>query len=593
MTTTTTSMTKAAPARFYGKYAYVETVEPGILRRRGRKNAGAWVLRAEPAVTTRLRRTFGRTATDRAGNLILGHTIEVARDLEWFMDRYPLEPVDATSAATLAAAAAAHRDREADLASILAGDRRPTLPLTPLKTPRDYQLAAVEQLRTMGGLLLTDEVGLGKTLSGALTLAYEDALPAVVVPPTHLPPRWLDEFREAMPWLNVAVAKKGSPYDLTNRKTGAAPDVYVIPYTRLVGWVEHLVQEVEVKTVIFDEVQDLRRGEETQKGTAAGRLADACTYRLGLTATPIYNYAGEIHSIVSILSPGVLGTRDEFIREWGSTTYNGNVVVKDPAALGSYLREQGVMLGRTRAEVGRELPKTVKVTHTIAAEQEVLATAERDLRAFAELLIAGSGTREERGQAATQIDMRMRQATGIAKAPYVAEFVNLLLESEEKIVLFGWHRDVYDIWNERLAQHHPVMYTGSESPTQKQAALARFYEDPDCRVLIMSLRSGAGTDGIQKVSRTAVFGELDWSPQVHEQAIGRLRRDGMSDEPPVAYYLMTDGGSDPAIAEVLQIKRQQGEQVVSPDGKLFNNSTTDVNRTRTLAEKILARSAGR
>jgi hypothetical protein len=41
-------------------------------------------------------------------------------------------------------------------------------------------------------------------------------------------------------------------------------------------------------------------------------------------------------------------------------------------------------------------------------------------------------------------DWKMRQATGIAKAPYVAEFVKLLLESEQKVVLFGWHRDVYD-----------------------------------------------------------------------------------------------------------------------------------------------------
>lgn len=42
--------------------------------------------------------------------------------------------------------------------------------------------------------------------------------------------------------------------------------------------------------------------------------------------------------------------------------------------------------------------------------------------------------------------------------------------------------------------------------------------------VIMSLRSGAGVDGLQKHSRVAVFGERDWSPQVHEQCIGRIRR---------------------------------------------------------------------
>lgn len=54
----------------------------------------------------------------------------------------------------------------------------------------------------------------------------------------------------------------------------------------------------------------------------------------------------------------------------------------------------------------------------------------------------------------------MRQATGIAKAPYVLEFVRMLVESGESVMLYGWHRDVYNIWLERLAEFNPVMYTG-------------------------------------------------------------------------------------------------------------------------------------
>ena len=107
----------------------------------------------------------------------------------------------------------------------------------------------------------------------------------------------------------------------------------------------------------------------------------------------------------------------------------------------------------------------------------------------------------------------------------------------------------------------------------------------------MSLRSGAGVDGLQKHARVGVFGELDWSPQVHEQCIGRLRRDGMGDDPALAYFLVSTEGSDPAIAEVLNVKRQQGEQLVTPDGQLFANATNDLNRTRALAEAALARAA--
>lgn len=210
---------------------------------------------------------------------------------------------------------------------------------------------------------------------------------------------------------------------------------------------------------------------------------------------------------------------------------------------------------------------------------------------MARLIMDQTTNRKDRFRAAGDLDMMMRQATGIAKAVYVAQFVRLLLASERRVLLFGWHRAVYDIWMDQLAEFYPALYTGTESPAQKARSINSFTYDGHggSRVLIMSLRSGAGVDGLQKHARVAVFGELDWSPQVHEQCIGRLRRDGMGTDPAVAYYLVAEDGSDPTIAQVLQVKRQQGEQLVSPDGKLFNNAQVDVNRSRLLAEAALAR----
>src|SRR5690606_29473386 len=135
-----------------------------------------------------------------------------------------------------------------------------------------------------------------------------------------------------------------------------------------------------------------------------------------------------------------------------------------------------------------------------------------------------------------ELSVLLRQATGIAKAPYVAEFVRLLVQSGESVVVFAWHRAVYDVLLSRLASLHPVMYTGSESPAQKQNALDRFRKG-DSQVFLMSLRAGAGLNGLQERCSVAVFAELDWSPGVHEQCIGRLARDGQS-SPVLAYFLV-------------------------------------------------------
>jgi SNF2 family DNA or RNA helicase len=118
----------------------------------------------------------------------------------------------------------------------------------------------------------------------------------------------------------------------------------------------------------------------------------------------------------------------------------------------------------------------------------------------------------------------MRQATGLAKAPHVADFVRLLVESGERVILFGWHHAVYRIWEERLSDLGVAWYTGTESATKKDAEFSRFLRK-EVPILVMSLRAGAGLDGLQHGCRTLVFGELDWSPAVLAQCEGRLHRD--------------------------------------------------------------------
>jgi hypothetical protein len=189
--------------------------------------------------------------------------------------------------------------------------------------------------------------------------------------------------------------------------------------------------------------------------------------------------------------------------------------------------------------------------------------------------------------AAEQLSNKLRQATGIAKAPYVAEFVRLLIESGEKVVLYGWHREVYSLWQTVLRDFKPALYTGSESPRQKEESKRRFVAG-ETPLLMMSLRAGAGVDGLQKVCRTVVFGELDWSPGVHEQCTGRIYRDGQPDAV-TAYYLLAEDGSDPIVSEVLGVKRQQIEGIRKlSDEQLIETLQNDGSHIRRLAQAVLA-----
>lgn len=538
-----------------------------------------WAITCAPHVAIKVKRVFPRVITGRTATMFIKDTTEIARDLEWFISRYPLT-LTPESRAMLTARADSHRAAEETRTRLFEGlTLNDDTWIEPARPHREYQQQAVDLATISPGLLLADVVGLGKTQSGAGLLRSPAARPALVVTLTHLPKQWEREINTIFPTLTTHIATKASPYNVD-------ADVLIMNYAKLGGWVDHL--EGVIRYVVFDEVQELRRSGSV-KHDAAVRIARAADYRVGLSATPIFNYGGETHNIYDVLAPDVLGSRDEFLREWGKSSFNGNIVVGDPEALGEYLRDQGVLLRRTRTDVHRELPEPIRIVQEVGTDPAALDAVAGDTAAMARLILDTNSNQKDQWRARGDLDWKLRQATGVAKAPFVGEFVRLLLESEQRVVLFGWHHAVYSIWQDLLSEFNPVLFTGKESTGQKAAATEAFCHG-DSRVLIMSLRAGAGLDGLQDVCSVAVFGELDWSPEVHTQAIGRLARDGQ-EATVAAYFLIADEGSDPVIAEVNEIKRQQSEPMLDPQQPLFQPITPSKDRMRLLAETVLARTA--
>lgn len=566
-----------------------------------------WFIVCQAHVSLRFKRVFARVSETSYGTHALTDTADNARDLEWFLDRYAMV-LTSRAKAHMQRRADEYRERASVVEKLLAGRGRHAkvdlaLPL------RDYQQTAVAMVRAMKGLLLADELGLGKTLVGIAVIAHADARPALVVAQTHLLTQWVAEFAKFAPAIRTHILKKGTPYDLTAGPRGAVlptPEVLIASYQKLSGWTEAL-REYGLKTVVFDEAQELRLN-TSQKYAAAKYIASDATYRLEMTATPIFNQGDEFHSVLDIVRPDALGSRSEFLRErCRDPNRNGSAAIVDPKAFGEHVREEGLMLRRTRQEVGRELPPLTRVPHYVDAHLGALHEVSAACRELA-LYILGQGEKPEHllrpvqegdegdpveassrnsGHllASRELSWRLRQATGLAKAPFVADFVRMIVESGERVVLYGWHREVYRIWMERLANLSPVLYTGSETPREKDVAKEDFLAGR-ARILVMSLRSGAGLDGLQAACRTVVHGELDWAYGVHEQGEGRVYRDGQSD-PVLSYFLTTDVGSDPVVMDALGIKREQLEGVRDPNAALVRKLQIDPERVKRLAEAYL------
>ena len=159
----------------------------------------------------------------------------------------------------------------------------------------------------------------------------------------------------------------------------------------------------------------------------------------------------------------------------------------------------------------------------------------------------------ERAMLEEQVGRGERQATGVAKAPFVAAFVRALLDNGEKVLLFAHHHAVMDIYKKELTSYHPAFLTGRETTKQKDDAVARFMEGKT-NLCVISLRAASGLN-LQRAS-CVVFGELDWSPAVHSQAEDRAHRMGQKDSI-LCYYLVAPQGSDRDMQDALGLKVSQ------------------------------------
>ncbi len=530
--------------------------------------------RLKPHVSMAFKRLFPKVSiTDTS--FTLADTDATRSDLEWFLMRYPLRTIEHER---LARGTARIALKAAERGKIMLPTWTPSAN-TGFKENRQpylYQSQAAQIALNNPNLLLGDDVGLGKTISALATLTMGAPLPAAIVVQPHLALQWAARIEE-FTTMTSHIIKGTQPYDLPK------VDIYIFKYSNLAGWVDIFATGI-FRSFIGDEIQELRKGRTTAKGQAADVLEENTELSLGLTATPIYNYGDEMFEVMSYVEPDLLGHEYEFKREW-CAPINGKWMVRDPDGLGSFLQDSGYFLVRDENDstVEGSMPPLNLVEWEVDWDDSAVQDVNEIARVLAQKVMTGRFV--ERGQAARELDVFLRMQTGVAKARSVAAYVDLLLQDAERVLLAGWHRDVYEIWQAHLAGHNPILYTGTESPTRKAKNVERFTTG-DSRVMMISLRSGSGLDGLQDYCSDVVVGELDWSPQVLKQLYGRLRRPGQREQV-TAHVLHTNGGSDPVMLDALGVKTDQSRGIVTP-GEAVEQKARDESRMKKLAESVLS-----
>jgi adenine-specific DNA-methyltransferase len=213
------------------------------------------------------------------------------------------------------------------------------------------------------GVLLADEVGLGKTIEASLILAQkwaERRRHILLIVPATLRKQWQSELEDKffLPSIILearaasVLIKQGleNPFSIENK--------IVICSYQFVFAKRALVQQVNWDLVVVDEAHRLRSVYKETK-TAVG-IVDAIrrARKILLTATPLQNSLLELYGLVGIIDPEIFGSQEAFQAQFLSTS---DVEQRD-AALRARL--QHVCKRTLRRQVLEYVPFTNRFTHT-------------------------------------------------------------------------------------------------------------------------------------------------------------------------------------------------------------------------------------
>lgn len=551
-----------------------------------------WRLEGSPAVVMLARRIFDEAISRSPTKVSWPAHQAIFEDLLMIQHRYPVTlsqsakgPWEAQYQATLAKWQTANSSH----ALISQGLSRFKGKLL------EFQQESLRHMLVNRRSLNGDDMGLGKTPVSIAWLDTINAFPAVIVCQSHVQRHWqkkLPEFLDVEPATNPLL-NTGKLTWTTLTGTRVPPnqqeaDIYIVHYLVLHAWAEWLAAR-GVKAVVFDEAQELRH-RNTRKHDACMAIAGQIDHVAGLSGTPIYNRGPEIYNVLDSLNRGCLGSFAQFTRDWCAYDTDKKLIVENPADLGSYLRDRGLMVRHLKDDVLTELPSKRKVIEPIDADNALFAQL---IREAVKLAKDAENVRDpfEKARIEAAAISAARRATGRAKVPAVIPFINGLMEAEEPTLVFAHHHDVHDAIQNQLRMFNPAFITGQESTAQKTRSQERFMAG-DTNLCIIALRAATGIDGLQQRARVVVFAELDWSPAIHLQGEDRAHRMGQKNSV-LVYYLVTDIGTDPFVMGHLGVKESQFQGLMHDPERTAEDQAADAGAAKEHMQGILDMLRGR
>ncbi|MBI4026613.1 MAG: DEAD/DEAH box helicase family protein [Verrucomicrobia bacterium] len=452
----------------------------------------------------------------------------------------------------------------------------------------DYQIRTA--LRVIGPLrgraLLSDEVGLGKTIEAGLVLKEYSLRGMVkrflVLTVPSLVDQWEEELLDKF---DLKTATTNHPVFRADPAAFWRDNRAIVASLHTVKQPAHLAhaQKINWDMLIVDEAHYLRN-HSSQAWQTVNALPRQ--FLLLLTATPVQNSLEDLYNLVTLLQPGQLPSPREFRSRFVNRERPNNP--REPEELRRLLGQ--VMIRNTRSNAGIHLPprraETV-IFEADATERDFWQGWEAELRAklaalnanqaslWGRLLLQTAGS----SPAAWLDALRSFPDTAAARcwrerAPLdgswrkKCDLIGALMKADGSLVVFTQFLRT----QAALAEHLKVaggpvwVINGQTPPPERQPITEQFKKQGGALLLTHS-----GTEGrnLQFCHRLVNF-DLPWNPMEIEQRIGRLHRLGQK-RPVEIYNLVQSSTLQEHLLQVLQEKLNLFELVVGETGLILGD----------------------
>lgn len=452
-----------------------------------------------------------------------------------------------------------------------------------LLEPYEYQLEGVRYALDHKRCIFGDQPGLGKTLQAICSVVkahkeaavYGESFPVLVICPASLKVNWQREFKKFAGMNAVILDDRNRDcwhrfYEMKRPDGEPLASVFITNYESLKKFfvleTKNHVRKT-IKSYVFDERIDIFKAviideshkcksSKTQQSKYVEGICKGKRWIFALTGTPVVNNNKDL-----IQQLKILGRLEDF----GGYKHFVDRYCDGPKQ-SSNLRElhyrlwMNCFFRREKAKVLTQLPDKMRqyITCDITNRKEY-NDAENDVIKYLRQYKNANDDKVARAmRGAVMVKMGiLKQIAAKGKIMAVSEFIHDIIDSGEKLIMFAYLKDVVDALKKEFPD--AVTVTGSDNTAQKQNAVDRFQNDPECKLIILNYKSGGTGLTLTAASRVG-FIEFPWTYSDCEQAEDRAHRNGQKNAVN-CYYFLGEKTIDRYMYNVIQTKKGIANEV--------------------------------